>query len=808
VLSDFPLSSVPLSSDRTHKATAAAGGPFPFHSDYELSGGLAAVGLNSVLISFHRGQGSIILRVKIRDSSVATGAGLTGLTNSSTGLVISTIADNENAATVYTAAGATIDSITTLGTFAAPTTAHCRFKQVDATNHKGVYEIQLADARFGVSSAKFLLVSISGPTNCAECDALIPLTDMDPYNATTGGLGNLDAAISSRSTYAGGDTSGTTTLLARLTATRAGNLDNLDATISSRMATFTLPAHFSSLVISTGGQVDANLAKILGTVVTETNAGQIAGGFNRFFDVTTPAGTINLIPEVSQVDLVQGDIHGSLTGSVGTLASSALSGVEQAVWFSAWGPNAIIDQVTTGNTGTLTTIILSTSPGADDCIKGMTLVLTSGPGAPAVRTIIGYVAATKTATVDRPFLTAPDSLTSYVIKRTDAPRVNASLEVTTGALAAAAKTDVENAVWNASMASHTTAGTTGASLNAAGSTGDPLATAVPGSYAAGTVGYIIGHNLDAAVSSRSTYAGADTAGTTTLLSRLTAGRATNLDNLDATVSSRLASTSYVTPPTTAQLATALWTDLLSGSDFATAGSIGKLLKDDVDAAISSRSTYAGADTAGTTTLLSRLTAGRATNLDNVDATVSSRMATFTLPANFGALGIGLTGHILNVDTINDARLAHLDADVSSRSTYAGADTSGTTTLLSRLTATRAGNLDNLDATISSLGSPMQAGTVTLAATQPNYAPAKAGDAMTLAAGERTAVATALLDLANGVETNVTLRQALRVLAADVGGKRSNVGTLNEQYDALGNPGTPRLVANLDGSGNGTPTITP
>ena len=45
-------------------------------------------------------------------------------------------------------------------------------------------------------------------------------------------------------------------------------------------------------------------------------------------------------------------------------------------------------------------------------------------------------------------------------------------------------------------------------------------------------------NLDAAVSSRSTYAGADTPGTTTLLARLTAGRATNLDNLDATVSSR------------------------------------------------------------------------------------------------------------------------------------------------------------------------------------------------------------------------------------------------------------------------------
>jgi hypothetical protein len=47
------------------------------------------------------------------------------------------------------------------------------------------------------------------------------------------------------------------------------------------------------------------------------------------------------------------------------------------------------------------------------------------------------------------------------------------------------------------------------------------------------------------------------------------------------------------------------------------------------------STYAGGDTAGTGTLLGRLTTGRATNLDNLDAPVLSRMATFTYtaPAN-------------------------------------------------------------------------------------------------------------------------------------------------------------------------------
>jgi len=141
-----------------------------------------------MLISFARGQTSIVLRVKILDSAATTGAGKTGLTFSSSGLIISTIADNEATATSYTQAGSTIETITTLGTYAAPTATKCRFKEVDATNHKGVYEIQIADARFAVSNAKSLLISILGATGAAETDALIPLTSLNPYDAVRAGL--------------------------------------------------------------------------------------------------------------------------------------------------------------------------------------------------------------------------------------------------------------------------------------------------------------------------------------------------------------------------------------------------------------------------------------------------------------------------------------------------------------------------------------------------------------------------------------------------------------------------------------------
>jgi hypothetical protein len=209
-----------------------------------------------MLIDYVLGQTGIILRVKIRNSSVSTGAGLTGLTSASSGLRISTIADNESSAAAYTVAGSTIESITTLGTYAAPTATKARFKELDATNHPGVYEIQIANARFAVSSAKNLLVSISGASNAAECDVLIPLRTIDPY--VSGGVAPADVtkwngtAVPASDTagypkatlktgtgagelsVSGGavatqDSAGVTTLLARLTSARAGYLDNLNA---------------------------------------------------------------------------------------------------------------------------------------------------------------------------------------------------------------------------------------------------------------------------------------------------------------------------------------------------------------------------------------------------------------------------------------------------------------------------------------------------------------------------------------------------------------------------------------------------
>src|SRR5882724_5699554 len=128
---------------------------------------------------------SNVIRVKLLDSSSTTGAGLTGLTSASSGLIISTICDNEASATVYTVAGSTIQTITTFGTFQAPSASNVRFKEVDSTNHKGVYELQIADARFAVASSRSMLISILGATNLAQYDAEIAFGGLLPTTAAT-----------------------------------------------------------------------------------------------------------------------------------------------------------------------------------------------------------------------------------------------------------------------------------------------------------------------------------------------------------------------------------------------------------------------------------------------------------------------------------------------------------------------------------------------------------------------------------------------------------------------------------------------
>jgi hypothetical protein len=173
-----------------------------------------------MLIDYALGATGIILRFKLRNSAVSTGAGLTGLSNSSAGLVISTIADVETTPIFYSQAAGTIDEIGTVGQFSPPVTDHCGFAEVDPVHHKGIYELQLDDTRFAVTDAKSLLISLAGATNLAECDILVPLRRLDPYAATVDA--NVVAANGAPVTPADGTAQGGATNTITLAATDTG----------------------------------------------------------------------------------------------------------------------------------------------------------------------------------------------------------------------------------------------------------------------------------------------------------------------------------------------------------------------------------------------------------------------------------------------------------------------------------------------------------------------------------------------------------------------------------------------------------
>lgn len=104
-----------------------------------------------------------------------------------------------------------------------------------------------------------------------------------------------------------------------------------------------------TLDIQSTGEVDSNQTMILGTALTETS-GYLAAGFKKFFNIQTPTGTINSLPDAVagatgglfiagtnaettvttaiNANLI-GNITGNLSGSVGSLVAAGLQDIAQ-----------------------------------------------------------------------------------------------------------------------------------------------------------------------------------------------------------------------------------------------------------------------------------------------------------------------------------------------------------------------------------------------------------------------------------------------------------------------------------------------
>lgn len=190
-------------------------------------------------------------------------------------------------------------------------------------------------------------------------------------------------------------------------------------------------------------------------------------------------------------------VSGRMDSSVGAMAANTVTASALAA-----------DAVTEMQSGLATQTSVDDIDTIVDAIKAKTDNLPSDPADASV--VAGLIAAveTKVDIID----TGVDAIHATTDKLDDTLEdqgggvygfTEAALqEAPGGGGSAPTAAEIADAVWDEAIADHDDAGSTGEALAAAGSAGDPWTTALPGSYSAGQAGKIIGDNLNATVSSR------------------------------------------------------------------------------------------------------------------------------------------------------------------------------------------------------------------------------------------------------------------------------------------------------------------
>ncbi len=143
-------------------------------------------------LSLVKGTTSYRAYIFVQDSSVTTGAGLTGLVFNSGSLVA-----------YYVRPGAVATQITLITQTVTGAYSSGGFVEVDSANMPGLYRVDIPDAALA-TGVNAVVVMLKGAANMVPVVLEVELTAINNQVASNGGLTNLDVAVSSRSTYAGG----------------------------------------------------------------------------------------------------------------------------------------------------------------------------------------------------------------------------------------------------------------------------------------------------------------------------------------------------------------------------------------------------------------------------------------------------------------------------------------------------------------------------------------------------------------------------------------------------------------------------
>lgn len=134
-----------------------------------------------------KGSTDVTIDVWIPDSASTTGGGKTGLAFNTASLVCHYRRGATGAATALTLATQTVGGVHSDGGFV----------EIDATNMPGLYRLDLSDAIIA-TGVPYVTLMLKGAANMAPVAVELQLVDFDPESATSLGLSNLDAAVSSR----------------------------------------------------------------------------------------------------------------------------------------------------------------------------------------------------------------------------------------------------------------------------------------------------------------------------------------------------------------------------------------------------------------------------------------------------------------------------------------------------------------------------------------------------------------------------------------------------------------------------------
>lgn len=263
---------------------------------------------------------SQILQIFIADSSSTTGGGLTGLVFNSAGLTAYYHKDIDTTATAITLVTMTVGTFTSSG-----------FKEIDATNMPGWYQLCLPNA--ALSSGSSVVIHLKGATNMAPLPIEIDLdsqVDVTHWNGTavsspaTAGIPDVNVKnIDNDAASASGTVTFPNATLASTTNITAGTI----TTVTNQLT----PAQVATGVWqdATAGDftVASSIGKSLytGNIVPGAAGGHFIAGSNAATSITT-ALTANIIGNVT--GNLSGSV-GSVTGAVGSVTTRVTANTDQ-----------------------------------------------------------------------------------------------------------------------------------------------------------------------------------------------------------------------------------------------------------------------------------------------------------------------------------------------------------------------------------------------------------------------------------------------------------------------------------------------